>query len=77
MTTHQETSTRLSISPPPALELPGADIVYAQAADEIISPEGNQNCFANNKSPDGMDASSFSFDPITGQMIPLPDAGCN
>lgn len=40
-------------SPPAALGLPGADILYVQASSEIISPEGDQNCFADNTSPPG------------------------
>lgn len=58
-------------SPPTTLGLPGADILYGQSAAEIISSEGDQNCFANNTAPDGTDASSIALD------IPLPDAGCN
>ena len=58
----------------PDLGLPGKDIIYIQSSDEFLQ-QPNDNCFKNNTSLDGKEASSFATDYVS-QFISLPNGGC-
>merc|ERR1711957_295853 len=58
----------------PAFNLPGADIVYMQSQEELIM-KPNGNCFDDNTSSDGENASALATN-FASESMPLPTGGC-